>query len=96
MKIVHRLSAPKWCNCRVWAYYRWKTRGGYICYRRSFYSPRVNHAFWSRDMITWWGYTARDETPTGPWWRACWFQGHVVMGDAYAISRYLYNPKPPI
>jgi hypothetical protein len=88
LRPVHRLAAPERSNCIVWARWRFLTRGGYYAVRRSFFSPFIVHAFWSRNMKIWWGWQALSSVREGHWWEALWFRGHVVMGDADAIAKH--------
>jgi hypothetical protein len=85
---IDGLKAPLRANCLVWGLVRLWTHGGYLAMRKSFFSPAVAHVMWSRDMITWWGYSALSGAPKGWWFMAVWFRGHVVMGDGDAVAEH--------
>jgi hypothetical protein len=85
---IDGLKAPLRANCLVWGVVRLWTHGGYLAMRKSFFSPAVAHVMGSRDMITWWGYSALSGAPKGWWFMAAWFHGHVVMGDGEAVAEH--------
>lgn len=91
------LWQPRWCNCRIWAWYMEKRYGGYICQRQSvvFWKWHANgraheafwrHAVWTLDHKLFWEYTPVTEKPT---YLLVWKLPLIVLfrGRAKIVSR---------
>lgn len=49
------LWVPEYSNCLIWAWVHYRTYGGYIAMRKSYFYPGP-HFIWSLDLKVWYGY----------------------------------------
>lgn len=78
--MTENLWMPRYANCLIWAIGMQLTRGGYVCWRQSWYGWWP-HAVWSLDRQTWIEYLPINFTGRLKWWQVMWlvvFKGRPV------------------
>lgn len=62
------LWSPRRANCLIWAIVMQLTRGGYVCWRKSWYGWWP-HAVWSLDRVDWYEYVPLQINGRMRWWQ---------------------------
>ena len=75
---------PRYANCLIWATWMQLSRGGYVCWRQSWYGWWP-HAVWSLDGKTWWEYLPLHFAGQLRWWQALWLV--LFRGEPRIVER---------
>ena len=78
------LWTPHRANCLLWAIWMQLSRGGYVCWRKSWYGWWP-HAVWSLDGKTWWEYLPLHFAGQLRWWQALWLV--LFRGEPRIVER---------
>ena len=81
---MKNLWQPPYANCLVWAFWMQWTRGGYVCWRQSFYGWWP-HAVWSQDHLNWYEYLPLKFSGKLAWWQVLWLV--LFRGEPRVVTR---------